>query len=145
MLLRNRGVSKNNWIALRAEGTTSNRFGLGATVRVQIPGALQVREINNVASYQSANDIRLHVGLGAAKTIPQIEDPVAERDPADPQGCGGESDFDSERRRGAVTGNMRNWELETTYSQPASPVRCAGRATTPSPRRLSSPKNSARA
>ena len=73
VLLRNRGVSKNNWIALRAEGTTSNRFGLGATVRVQTPGALQVREINNVASYQSANDIRLHVGLGAAKTIPQIE------------------------------------------------------------------------
>jgi hypothetical protein len=32
-----------------------------------------VREINNAASYQSANDVRLHVGLGSAKTIPQIE------------------------------------------------------------------------
>ncbi|HEU4927571.1 MAG TPA: CRTAC1 family protein [Vicinamibacterales bacterium] len=73
VLLRNRGVSKNNWIEIRAEGTTSNRFGLGATVRLQAPGGLQVREINNAASYQSANDIRLHVGLGAAKTIPQIE------------------------------------------------------------------------
>jgi hypothetical protein len=73
VLLRNRGVSKNNWIEIRAEGTTSNRFGLGATVRVQTPGALQVREINNAASYESANDIRLHVGVGAAKTIPQIE------------------------------------------------------------------------
>jgi enediyne biosynthesis protein E4 len=73
VLLRNRGVSKGNWIEIRAEGTTSNRFGLGATVRVQTPGTLQVREINNAASYQSANDIRLHVGLGAAKTIPQIE------------------------------------------------------------------------
>jgi hypothetical protein len=40
---------------------------------VQTPGALQVREINNAASYESANDIRLHVGVGAAKTIPQIE------------------------------------------------------------------------
>jgi enediyne biosynthesis protein E4 len=73
VLLRNRGVSKANWIEIRAEGTTSNRFGLGATVRVQTPGTLQVREINNAASYQSANDIRLHVGLGAAKSIPQIE------------------------------------------------------------------------
>ena len=73
VLLRNRGVSKGNWIEIRAEGTTSNRFGLGATVRVQTPGTLQVREINNAASYQSANDIRLHVGLGAARTIPQIE------------------------------------------------------------------------
>jgi enediyne biosynthesis protein E4 len=73
VLLRNRGVSKANWIEIRAEGTTSNRFGLGATVRLQTPGTLQVREINNAASYQSANDIRLHVGLGAAKSIPQIE------------------------------------------------------------------------
>ena len=73
VLLRNRGVSKGNWIEIRAEGTASNRFGLGATVRVQTPGRLQVREINNAASYQSASGIRLHVGLGAAKTIPQIE------------------------------------------------------------------------
>jgi hypothetical protein len=73
VLLRNRGVSKGNWITIRAEGTTSNKLGLGATVRVQTPGTLQVREINNAASYQSANDIRLHVGLGAARTIPQIE------------------------------------------------------------------------
>jgi enediyne biosynthesis protein E4 len=73
VLLRNRGVSKGSWIEIRAEGTTSNKFGLGATVRVQTPGTLQVREINNAASYQSANDIRLHVGLGTAKTIPQIE------------------------------------------------------------------------
>ena len=73
VLLRNRGVSRKNWIEIRAEGTTSNRFGLGATVRVQTPGRLQVREINNAASYQSANDTRLHVGLGDAKTIPQLE------------------------------------------------------------------------
>jgi len=73
VLLRNRGVSKNNWIEIRAEGTKSNRFGLGATVRVQTPGALQVREINNAASYESANDIRLHVGVGTARTIPQVE------------------------------------------------------------------------
>ena len=32
-----------------------------------------MREINNVASYLSANDIRLHVGLGAAKIVQQIE------------------------------------------------------------------------
>ena len=31
------------------------------------------REINNVASYLSSNDIRLHVGLGTAKIIQQIE------------------------------------------------------------------------
>ena len=34
---------------------------------------MQVREINNVASYLSANDIRLHVGVGAAKVVQQID------------------------------------------------------------------------
>jgi enediyne biosynthesis protein E4 len=58
---------------IRAQGTKSNGFGLGATVRVQSSNGVQVREINNVASYLSANDIRLHVGLGAAKSIQQID------------------------------------------------------------------------
>jgi hypothetical protein len=40
---------------------------------VQTSAGLQVREINNVASYLSANDIRLHVGLGKVTTIQQIE------------------------------------------------------------------------
>ena len=58
---------------IRAKGSKSNGFGLGATVRVQTSNGLQVREINNVASYLSANGIPLHVGLGAVKTIQQIE------------------------------------------------------------------------
>jgi hypothetical protein len=32
-----------------------------------------VREINNVASYLSANDVRLHVGLGSASRADRIE------------------------------------------------------------------------
>ena len=72
-LLRNQGAPGRNWILIRARGTKSNRFGLGATVRVQTPDGLQVREINNVSSYLSSSDIRLHVGLGAARVIPRIE------------------------------------------------------------------------
>ena len=72
-LLRNQGSGAGNWLIIQAQGTRSNRFGLGATVRVQTTAGLQVREINNVASYQSANDIRLHVGLGTAKIVAQIE------------------------------------------------------------------------
>jgi hypothetical protein len=73
VLLRNQGAGAGSWLIIKAEGTKSNRFGLGATVKVQTSAGLQVREINNVASYQSANDIRLHVGLGAARTVAQIE------------------------------------------------------------------------
>jgi hypothetical protein len=71
--LKNQRTSAGNWIIIKAQGQKSNRFGLGATVRVQTSAGLQVREINNVASYLSANDIRLHVGLGKAATIQQIE------------------------------------------------------------------------
>ncbi len=72
-LLRNEGVPGRNWIAIRARGRTSNSFGLGATVRIQTAGGLQVREINNVASYLSASDVRLHVGLGGDTTIQRID------------------------------------------------------------------------
>ena len=73
VLLRNVAPRPGNWLQIRAEGTKSNRFGLGATVRVQTPGLLQVREINNVASYLSSSDTRLHVGVGSATVIPRIE------------------------------------------------------------------------
>ena len=73
VLLRNQGVRAGNWIMIRAKGKKSNAFGLGATVTVETTAGRQVREINNVASYLSSNDIRLHVGLGAAKIIQRIE------------------------------------------------------------------------
>jgi hypothetical protein len=73
VLLRNQGARQGNWILIRAQGSRSNVFGLGTTVRVQTSGRLQVAEINNVASYLSGNDIRLHVGLGDAKTVQQLD------------------------------------------------------------------------
>jgi hypothetical protein len=72
VLLKNLREPSGNWISIRAQGTKSNRFGLGATVEIQTTAGTQVREINNVASYLSANDVRLHVGVGAAKTIQRI-------------------------------------------------------------------------
>ena len=73
VLLRNQGARAGNWIMIRAKGKKSNGFGLGATVTIETTEGRQVREINNTASYVSSNDIRLHVGLGAAKIIRQIE------------------------------------------------------------------------
>jgi hypothetical protein len=73
VLLKNTTAPRGNWISLRVHGTKSNARGIGATVRVQIGAAVQVREISTAASYLSANDVRLHVGLGAAKTIDRIE------------------------------------------------------------------------
>ena len=66
-------VRAGNWIMIRAKGKKSNGFGLGATVKLQTSEGQQVREINNVASYLSSSDVRLHFGLGQAKIVTQIE------------------------------------------------------------------------
>ena len=34
---------------------------------------VQVKEINNVSSYLSSNDIRLHFGLGNLTVVPRVE------------------------------------------------------------------------
>ena len=73
VLLKNQGARGGNWIMIRAKGKKSNAFGLGATVTVETTEGRQVREINNTASYVSSNDVRLHVGLGAARVIRYIE------------------------------------------------------------------------
>ncbi len=72
-LLKNQGARTGNWITIRAKGKKSNGFGLGATVKLQTSAGTQVGEINNVASYLSSNDTRLHFGLGPAKLVQQIE------------------------------------------------------------------------
>ncbi len=72
-LLRNDTSPAGNWLTIKAEGRGRNTAGLGAKVRVQTPAGVQTREINNVASYLSASDVRLHVGLGAARSATKIE------------------------------------------------------------------------
>jgi hypothetical protein len=59
----NRGGS-NHWLTITLRGTRSNRDGLGARVRVNG----QTRFATTAGSYESANDKRLHFGLGAAKS-----------------------------------------------------------------------------
>ncbi|MFO7302235.1 MAG: CRTAC1 family protein [Acidobacteriota bacterium] len=73
VLLKGTGVQAGNWLSIRAAGRKSNPHGLGARVTVETPAGRQVREINNVASYLSANDLRLHVGLGTARTATRVE------------------------------------------------------------------------
>jgi hypothetical protein len=73
VLLKNHSTSGGHWLTIQAKGRRSNGFGLGATVTVETSEGTQVREINNVASYLSANDTRLHVGLGRATVVKRLE------------------------------------------------------------------------
>ena len=61
-LFINRG-GKYHWLTITLQGTRSNRDGLGA--RVQVNG--QTRFATTAGSYASANDKRLHFGLGDAR------------------------------------------------------------------------------
>jgi len=56
--------SEAHWLTITLRGTRSNRDGLGA--RVVVNG--QTRFATTAGSYESANDKRVHFGLGAAKT-----------------------------------------------------------------------------
>lgn len=73
LLLRNDGGNRNHWIAIRARGTESNRFGIGAKVRVTAGGRTQLREINPSGSYLSTSDVRLYIGLGSESEIARLE------------------------------------------------------------------------
>ena len=73
VLMRNEGGNRNNWIAIQARGRESNSFGLGAGVRIETEQGTQVGQVNNVASYLSANDLRVYFGLGRQREVRSVE------------------------------------------------------------------------
>ena len=62
-----------NWSALRLVGVQSNRSAIGSRVVLSAGGVTQVSEVRGGGSYYSQNDLRLHFGLGSAKTIDRVE------------------------------------------------------------------------
>jgi hypothetical protein len=71
-LLRNDAPPGNHWIKIRLEGTKSNRSAIGSRVLARYGGKVQVQEVLSGSSFISANDPRLHFGLGLA-TAADIE------------------------------------------------------------------------
>ena len=72
-LLRNDYAGDNRWLAVRLEGSASNRAALGATVRVTANGRTQARAVLSQSSYYSHDDLRLHFGLGPAASASRVE------------------------------------------------------------------------
>jgi len=72
-LLRNDGGNRRNWVMVRLVGTTGNRDGIGARVRVTAGGKTQMRLRVSSSGYLSQSDPRLHFGLGDATRIDRIE------------------------------------------------------------------------
>jgi len=67
-LLRNDVTGANNWLKVKLRGTKSNRSAIGARVIARYGGKQQAQEVMSQSSFYSANDLRLHFGLGTAKT-----------------------------------------------------------------------------
>jgi enediyne biosynthesis protein E4 len=73
MLLVNLAANSSHWVGTITEGTRSNRDGIGARVTVFASGHRWVQEVRSGSSYLSSNDLRLHFGLGPARSIDHIE------------------------------------------------------------------------
>ena len=62
-----------HWVQLDLEGTTSNRCGVGAWVRLEAGGLTQYRQVGGDAGYLSQNSRVVAFGLGEAGTIDALE------------------------------------------------------------------------
>ncbi len=72
-LLRNDGGNANHWLQILLIGTRSNRDGVGARLKV-VAGDLTLHDQRKGGmSYQSAQDPRLHFGLGDRSKVDLIE------------------------------------------------------------------------
>ena len=74
VILRNQGGNGNHWLLVNTRGTASNRDGIGAQIRlVSESGRVQHGLVSTAASYMSANDKRVHFGLGQDTTAKLFE------------------------------------------------------------------------
>jgi hypothetical protein len=67
-LLRNDVSGRGNWLKVKLIGEKSNRSAIGARVIARYGGKIQAQQVMSQASFFSANDKRLHFGLGQADT-----------------------------------------------------------------------------
>lgn len=74
LVLMNRGGNGNHWVIINTVGATSNRDGIGASIRLVTPsGDEQYGFVSTAGSYASACDKRVHFGLGSAARIALME------------------------------------------------------------------------
>lgn len=71
--LRNNKGNLNNWILLHLTGTSSNRDGIGARIKITSGGIQQIAQKKGTTGYLSQNEPRIHFGLGKSEIIEKIE------------------------------------------------------------------------
>ncbi len=72
-LFRNDGGNQNHWLQFFLIGTKSNRDAVGARVKLTAGDLVLYDQRKGGMSYQSAQDPRLHFGLGARTQVDAVE------------------------------------------------------------------------
>jgi enediyne biosynthesis protein E4 len=73
-ILRNVSTNNNHWVTLKLVGTRSNRMAIGAQLKLTTEdGNSQYDIVSTSAGYGASRDPRPHFGLGAFKTVKQLE------------------------------------------------------------------------
>ena len=71
--LRNNKGNQNNWLMLDLEGTSSNRDGIGARIKISSGGRVQIAQKKTTTGCLSQNDPRIHFGIDKNEVIDRIE------------------------------------------------------------------------
>ncbi len=71
-VLRNDAGSGHR-IIVELRGTSSNRYGVGATLRLESPAGVQVRQLVLARGYMSTSEPVMHCGLGPDTTVTRLE------------------------------------------------------------------------
>ena len=71
--LRNNKGNSKNWLALNLIGTTSNRDGIGARIKLMAGTDIQIAQKKSTTGYLSQNDPRVYFGLDAAVLVDRLE------------------------------------------------------------------------
>jgi enediyne biosynthesis protein E4 len=72
LLNQTRSLNHNHWLLVRLEAANGNRFAIGATLEVRLRGRKLFRRAHTDGSYLSANDVRVHFGLGEDTKIEKL-------------------------------------------------------------------------
>ena len=72
-LLRNETSGSGNSLRVRLRGRQSNRDAIGALVTATLGKRRLVREVRAGSSYLGQNDVRVHLGLGAATIVDRLD------------------------------------------------------------------------
>jgi enediyne biosynthesis protein E4 len=71
LLNQARSLNRNHWLIVSLQAAKENRFALGAKIQLRQGSRTLTRRVHTDCSYLSANDVRVHFGLG---DNPQIDE-----------------------------------------------------------------------